>query len=64
MLVALIFYVQCDTITDDIPTYTVTTIIDAPYTMLRESETTLTGNERFEGYMVDMIDQIAKELGK
>lgn len=64
MLVALIFYAQCDTLTDEKPTYTVTTIINAPYTMLRESETTLTGNERFEGYLVDLIDLIAKEMGK
>lgn len=56
----IIFYAQCDT--PEKPTLTVATIIDHPYTTLRESPTTLTGNERYEGYIVDLIDQIAKAL--
>lgn len=34
----------------------------APYLMLRESNETLYGNDRFEGYSINLIDEIAKEL--
>lgn len=42
----------------------VTTILDPPYMMLRESpQTNLTGNDRFEGYVVDLLDAISEVLG-
>lgn len=34
----------------------------APYLMMRESNETLYGNDRFEGYSINLIDEIAKEL--
>lgn len=44
-------------------TLTVTTIINAPYCMLRESSKSKVGNDRFEGYIVDLIDELSKMLG-
>lgn len=40
------------------------TLLEAPYTMLRDGYETLAGNEKYEGYLVDLIDVIAKKLGK
>lgn len=41
----------------------VTTILDTPYTMLREtSQSNLTGNGRYEGYTVDLLEAISKML--
>lgn len=41
----------------------VTTILDIPYTMLRETPlSNLTGNDRYEGYVVDLLDEISKML--
>lgn len=40
----------------------VTTVLETPYTMLRDSESKLTGNDRFEGYIVDLVDAISKML--
>lgn len=42
----------------------VTTVIDSPYTMMRDGPQTLTGNDRFEGFIVDLVDIIAKNLRK
>lgn len=45
-------------------TYVVTTIVEAPYIMLRqEKDARLEGNDRFEGYCKDLADLIAKKLG-
>ena len=44
-------------------TLTVTTIINAPYCMWRESSKSRVGNDRFEGYIVDLIDELSKMLG-
>ena len=44
-------------------TLIVTTIINAPYCMLRESSKTKEGNDRFEGYVVDLIEELSKILG-
>lgn len=42
----------------------VTTVLDTPYTMLRESsQSNLTGSDRYEGYAVDLVDAISKMLG-
>ena len=35
----------------------------SPYTMLRETTKPMTGNDRYEGFCVDLIDEIAKTLG-
>ena len=34
----------------------------APFLMLKEPQGSLTGNDRFEGYSINLIDEIAKEL--
>lgn len=34
-----------------------------PYFMLKESNQTLSGNDRFEGFCMDIIDEISKMLG-
>lgn len=33
-----------------------------PFLMLKEPQSGLTGNDRFEGYSINLIDEIAKEL--
>jgi len=33
-----------------------------PYGMQKESTTTLSGNDRYEGFAIDIIDEISKEL--
>lgn len=41
----------------------VTIVLDTPYVMLREdNQTNLTGNDRYEGYIVDLIDAVSKIL--
>lgn len=43
----------------------VTTVLDTPYTMLRDTPlSNLTGNDRYEGYAVDLVDAISKILSK
>jgi ionotropic glutamate receptor len=34
-----------------------------PYFMMKESDELLTGNDRFEGFVFDIIDEISKMLG-
>ena len=34
-----------------------------PYFMLKESSKSLSGNDRFEGFVVDVIDEVSKLLG-
>ncbi|XP_076373999.1 glutamate receptor ionotropic, kainate 2-like isoform X2 [Tachypleus tridentatus] len=41
----------------------VTTVINPPYTMLKESAELLGGNDRYEGYCVDIIHELSKQLG-
>ena len=43
-------------------TYVVTSVEAAPYTLLRESPHKLNGNNRFEGYGIDLMTEIAKFL--
>lgn len=41
----------------------VTTHLEIPYTMLRDvPQSNLTGNDRYEGYIVDLVDAISKIL--
>lgn len=43
-------------------TLIVTTVLNEPYTMLRESADIRSGNERFEGYGIDLVEEISKIL--
>lgn len=42
---------------------TVTTVISEPYTMLKESANQRLGNEQFEGFAVDLIEELSKIMG-
>ncbi|XP_061424119.1 glutamate receptor ionotropic, kainate 2-like isoform X3 [Lethenteron reissneri] len=44
-------------------TLIVTTILEGPYTMFRKLHRTLRGNERFEGYCMDLLRELSKILG-
>ncbi|XP_032457765.1 glutamate receptor ionotropic, kainate 2 isoform X2 [Nasonia vitripennis] len=44
-------------------TFIVTTILSAPYCMYKESSKTLSGNSQFEGYSIDLIQEISRILG-
>ncbi|KAG1662343.1 Glutamate receptor ionotropic, kainate 1 [Nymphon striatum] len=37
-------------------------VSNQPYIMVKESATELTGNARYEGYCIDLLDEIAKKL--
>ncbi|UXI16918.1 hypothetical protein NH340_JMT02861 [Sarcoptes scabiei] len=44
-------------------TLIVTTIISEPYTMLKESAIERSGNEQFEGFAVDLIEELSRLMG-
>uniref|UniRef100_A0A671TMQ6 Glutamate receptor n=1 Tax=Sparus aurata TaxID=8175 RepID=A0A671TMQ6_SPAAU len=44
-------------------TYVVTTILEAPYMMLRKNHEQFEGNERYEGYCAELAAEIAKHVG-
>ncbi|KAK8388628.1 hypothetical protein O3P69_020541 [Scylla paramamosain] len=44
-------------------TLVITSILAAPYTMLRETSEQMTGNDRYEGFCVDLIHEISEILG-
>ncbi|XP_068247412.1 glutamate receptor ionotropic, kainate 2-like isoform X2 [Palaemon carinicauda] len=44
-------------------TLIITSVLASPYTMLRESSQHLTGNYRYEGFCVDLINEISEILG-
>ncbi|XP_069951466.1 glutamate receptor ionotropic, kainate 2-like [Cherax quadricarinatus] len=44
-------------------TLMVTSILAAPYNMLKETPVQITGNDRYEGFCVDLIQEISKVLG-
>ncbi|XP_030045156.1 glutamate receptor 2-like, partial [Microcaecilia unicolor] len=44
-------------------TVIVTTILEAPYVMFKKNADQLEGNERYEGYCVDLATEIAKHCG-
>ncbi|XP_063982434.1 glutamate receptor ionotropic, kainate 1 isoform X2 [Diachasmimorpha longicaudata] len=44
-------------------TFIVTTILSAPYCMLKDSSEKLQGNAQYEGYSIDLIHEISKILG-
>ncbi|XP_077485672.1 glutamate receptor ionotropic, kainate 2-like isoform X1 [Amblyomma americanum] len=41
-------------------TLIVTTLVQAPYTMLKENHAELEGNAKYEGYCIDLLEEIAK----
>ncbi|XP_063303920.1 glutamate receptor 1 isoform X1 [Pelobates fuscus] len=44
-------------------TYIVTTILEAPYVMYKKNADEFFGNDRFEGYCVELAAEIAKHVG-
>ncbi|XP_035291121.1 glutamate receptor 3-like isoform X5 [Anguilla anguilla] len=44
-------------------TIVVTTIMEAPYVMYKKNYMNLEGNERYEGYCVDLASEISKHVG-
>lgn len=42
---------------------TVITALAKPYTMLKEEAASLTGNDRYEGYAIDLIKELSLMLG-
>ncbi|CAB1431138.1 unnamed protein product [Pleuronectes platessa] len=44
-------------------TYIVTTILEAPYMMLKKNHEQLVGNDKFEGYCAELASEIAKHVG-
>ncbi|KAM7398415.1 hypothetical protein PAMA_006364 [Pampus argenteus] len=44
-------------------TYVVTTILEAPYMMLKKNHEQFVGNERYEGYCAELASEIAKHVG-
>ncbi|XP_036404295.1 glutamate receptor 1a isoform X5 [Megalops cyprinoides] len=44
-------------------TYIVTTILESPYVMLKKNHDQLVGNEKYEGYCVELAAEIAKHVG-
>uniref|UniRef100_A0A8D0AEE4 Glutamate receptor n=1 Tax=Sander lucioperca TaxID=283035 RepID=A0A8D0AEE4_SANLU len=41
----------------------ITTILDEPYVMLKKSDKALDGNDRFEGFCIDLLKELANVLG-
>ncbi|XP_049902044.1 glutamate receptor ionotropic, kainate 3 [Epinephelus moara] len=41
----------------------VTTILEEPYVMLKKSDKALVGNDRFEGFCIDLLKELASVLG-
>uniref|UniRef100_A0A8C5E1W9 Glutamate receptor n=1 Tax=Gouania willdenowi TaxID=441366 RepID=A0A8C5E1W9_GOUWI len=41
----------------------ITTILEEPYVMLKKSDKVLVGNERFEGYCIDLLKELSSVLG-
>uniref|UniRef100_A0AAQ5Z2K4 Glutamate receptor n=1 Tax=Amphiprion ocellaris TaxID=80972 RepID=A0AAQ5Z2K4_AMPOC len=44
-------------------TYVVTTILEAPYMMLKTNHEKLEGNDKYEGYCAELASEIAKHVG-
>uniref|UniRef100_A0A8C6PPC5 Glutamate receptor n=1 Tax=Nothobranchius furzeri TaxID=105023 RepID=A0A8C6PPC5_NOTFU len=44
-------------------TYIVTTILEAPYMMLKKNANQFVGNDRYEGYCAELASEIAKHVG-
>ncbi|PWA23517.1 hypothetical protein CCH79_00005900 [Gambusia affinis] len=50
-------------ISEENRTIVVTTIMEAPYVMYKKKFSDLKGNDRYEGYCVDLASEIAKHVG-
>ncbi|CAN8017835.1 unnamed protein product, partial [Ixodes persulcatus] len=44
-------------------TFQITTLINSPYVMLKKSASQLSGNDRFEGFCVDLVRELSLLLG-
>ncbi|RVE64250.1 hypothetical protein OJAV_G00144850 [Oryzias javanicus] len=44
-------------------TYVITTILEAPYMMLKKNHEQFQGNDRYEGYCAELASEIAKHVG-
>uniref|UniRef100_A0A8B9H5V3 Glutamate receptor n=1 Tax=Astyanax mexicanus TaxID=7994 RepID=A0A8B9H5V3_ASTMX len=44
-------------------TYVVTTILESPYVMLKKNHEQFVGNDKYEGYCVELAAEIAKHVG-
>ncbi|KAM7307983.1 glutamate receptor ionotropic, kainate 3 [Ixodes scapularis] len=44
-------------------TFRITTLINSPYVMLKKSASQLSGNDRFEGFCVDLVRELSLLLG-
>ncbi|CAN7936993.1 unnamed protein product, partial [Ixodes hexagonus] len=44
-------------------TFQITTLINSPYVMLKKSASQLSGNDRFEGFCVDLLRELSRLLG-
>ncbi|KAM9470297.1 glutamate receptor 1a isoform 2-T2 [Clarias gariepinus] len=44
-------------------TYIVSTILESPYVMLKKNHEKLSGNDKYEGYCVELAAEIAKHVG-
>ncbi|XP_008325855.1 glutamate receptor 1a isoform X4 [Cynoglossus semilaevis] len=44
-------------------TYIVTTILESPYVMLKKNHEQFVGNDKYEGYIVELAAEIAKHVG-
>ncbi|CAH1777849.1 unnamed protein product [Owenia fusiformis] len=41
----------------------VVTLLESPFVMLKKEHATLIGNDRYEGFLVDLLAEVAKKLG-
>ena len=57
-------YLISNLVTNLVSTYHFYTVFsqNEPYTMIKDNIEQLSGNDRYEGYNIDLIDAIAKEL--
>ncbi|XP_078741285.1 glutamate receptor 2-like, partial [Lampetra fluviatilis] len=44
-------------------TLVITTIMDSPYLMMKPNHAVLRGNSRYEGYMVDLVEELSRSIG-
>lgn len=56
-------HVSNDTNSIQNQTYIVTTILEPPYVMLKKNQEQLEGNDKYEGYCVELAAEIAKHVG-
>lgn len=67
LLAQILFWISLTTIgvqCEPLKVWAVTTVLEAPYVMVRETSDSnaLVGNDRYEGYIVDLLSAIANHL--